>query len=222
MATVFIAGGTGYIGRRTIPRLLQRNHRVVALVRPGSERRLTGGCELVCGDPLERDSFAAAVARADTFLQLVGVPHPSPSKAQQFLHVDLRSARESIGAAVAARIGHFVYVSVAQPAPVMRAYQAARAEGERLLRGSGLRHTVLRPWYVLGPGHRWPYALLPVYWTLERLPSTRASARRLGLVTIDQMVDAIVAAVESPPAGGSRIVEVPDIRQTRISTALAG
>src|SRR5581483_2653231 len=91
-----------------------------------------------------------------------------------------------------------------------------------LLRGSGLRHTVLRPWYVLGPGHRWPYALLPVYWTLERLPSTRASARRLGLVTIDQMVDAIVAAVESPPAGGSRIVEVPDIRQTRISTALAG
>ena len=25
------------------------------------------------------------------------------------------------------------------------------------------RTTILRPWYVLGPGHRWPYALKPMY-----------------------------------------------------------
>lgn len=172
-------------------------------------------------NPFDHESFASAVATVDTFVQLLGVPHPSPSKARQFVEVDLRSARESILAAQAAAVQHFVYVSVAQPAPVMKAYQATRAQAERLLHKSLLRHTIVRPWYVLGPGHRWPYALLPAYWTLERLPATRASAERLGLVTLPQMIAALVSAVEHPPAA-SRIVDVPAIRRaTLASTPLA-
>jgi uncharacterized protein YbjT (DUF2867 family) len=213
--TVFVAGGTGYIGRRVIPVLLDRGHRVRVLVRPGSESKVPAGCEIVLGDPFNRDSFGAAISPADTFLQLVGVPHPSPAKARQFVEIDLRSARESIAAAAAASIDHFVYVSVAQPAPVMRAYQAARAAAERTLFTSGLRHTIVRPWYVLGPGHRWPYALLPVYWLLERLPQTRESARRLGLVTLPEMVTALVEAIEHRPAH-ARIVDVPRIRRAHL------
>jgi uncharacterized protein YbjT (DUF2867 family) len=123
---------------------------------------------------------------SDTCVQLVGVPHPSPAKARQFVEIDLRSALETFAAAKQAGVAHVVYVSVAQPAPVMLAYQAARGEAERALAASGLAHTIVRPWYVLGPGHRWPYALLPIYWLLERLPKTRDSAQRLGLVTLDQ------------------------------------
>jgi uncharacterized protein YbjT (DUF2867 family) len=210
--TIFVAGGTGYIGRRVIPALLERGHHVRALVRRGSEAKAPRGCDLVVGDPFDRSTFAAAIAPADTFLQLVGVPRPSPAKARQFQEIDLRSARESIQAARAVGVSHFIYISVAQPAPVMRAYQAARREAERALAASGLRHTILRPWYVLGPGHRWPSVLLPLYWALEHVPSTRASARRLGLVTLPQMVRAIVHAVEHPP-DTSRIVEVPEIRR---------
>jgi len=214
MATVFIAGGTGYLGRRLIPALIARGHRVRALVRRGSESKLAAGAEAVAGDPFERATFTAAVEGADTFVQLVGVPRPSPAKARQFVEIDLRSARESIEAARAARVAHFVYVSVAQPAPVMRAYQAVRREAEQRLESADLRRTILRPWYVLGPGHRWPYALLPIYGLLERLPSTRESARRLGLVTLPQMIAALVDAVEHPP-DRIRIVEVPEIRSAR-------
>jgi uncharacterized protein YbjT (DUF2867 family) len=209
--TVFIAGATGYIGRHVAPRLLARGHQVRALVRRGSESRAPAGAAVVAGDPLDRSSFADAIRPADTFLQLVGVPRPSPAKAKQFIDIDLQSARESIAAARSAAIAHFIYVSVAQPAPVMQAYQAARYRGEQALDASGLPHTIIRPWYVLGPGHRWPYALLPIYWLMERLPMTRASALRLGLVTLDQMGAAIVHAVEHPPAR-QRIVEVPEIR----------
>jgi uncharacterized protein YbjT (DUF2867 family) len=156
-------------------------------------------------------------APGDTYVQLVGMPHPSPSKARQFVEIDLRSAVESIAAAKDAGIAHFVYVSVAQPAPVMQAYQAARGEAERVLVASGLNHTILRRWYVLGPGHRWPYVLLPAYWLLEQLSATRETAQRLGLVTLDQRMNALVIAVESRAA--SRVVEVPEIlRYTRIST----
>src|SRR5579864_5206834 len=114
-------------------------------------------------------------------------------------------------AAKQAGIEHFVYVSVAHPAPVMKAYIAVRAAVETMIEGSGLNATILRPWYVLGPGHRWPYALKPFYSVLERLPQTRDTARRLGLVTLDQMVLALRTVVENPTRG-IRIVSVPEIR----------
>ena len=212
---VFITGGTGYLGRRLIPVLQAQGCTVRALVRAGSEKKLPPGCEIVVGDALDRTTFEASIARDSTFVQLVGVPHPSPAKAQQFYDIDLVSAKASIDAARAREVDHFVYVSVAQPAPVMKAYQMSRAIAEGHLAHSELTHTVIRPWYVLGPGHRWPIVLKPFYWIAERRPSTRASALRLGLVTLDQMVATLALVVAAPPRS-SRILTVPDIRRTSL------
>jgi uncharacterized protein YbjT (DUF2867 family) len=211
---VFITGGTGYLGRPLIARLLARGHTVKALIRPGSESKLPANCEPISGDALDSSSYGAHIAPADTFVHLVGVSHPNPSKAEQFRSVDLASARGAIHAARQADVGHFVYLSVAHPAPMMKAYIAVRTECEEMLRASGLNATILRPWYVLGPGHRWPYALLPMYWLLERIPVTREGAQRLGLVTLEQMVCALTGSVENP-SQGVRIVEVPKIRANR-------
>lgn len=208
---VFVTGGTGYIGRPLVSALLERGHAVRALVRPGSEGKLPAGAHVVAGDALDAASFAAAIAPAQTLVHLVGVAHPSPSKAAEFRSVDLASVRASATAASPAGIAHFVYVSVAQPAPAMKAYAAVRAEGEAIVRATGVNRTFVRPWYVLGPGHRWPYLLLPGYWIAERFPATRATARRIGLVTLAQMVACLVRAVEDPPRG-ERVVEVPQIR----------
>jgi uncharacterized protein YbjT (DUF2867 family) len=209
---VFIAGATGYLGQRLIPQLIERGHDVAALVRAGSERKLPAGSRAVPGNALDQSTFIHRIKPADTFVQLVGVPHPGPAKAKQFRAIDLVSVRASVDAAAAARVAHFVYVSVAQPAPVMKVYQEVRAQGEAMIRASGMKATVLRPWYILGPGHRWPYFLLPAYWLFEWFPTTRAAARRLGLVTLPQMIQALVIAVENPP-NGIRVVEVPAIRR---------
>jgi uncharacterized protein YbjT (DUF2867 family) len=212
---VFIAGGTGYIGRAVIPALVARGHSIKALVRPGSEGKLPDGAIAVVGDALQKQTFAEAVSPSDTFLQLVGVAHPSPSKATEFRNIDLASACASADAARGAGVAHFVYLSVAQPAPAMKEYVAARAEAEAAIRATGLAATFLRPWYVLGPGHRWPYLLLPGYWLAERIPSTRDTARRIGVVTLRQMAAAIVNAIESP-AKGIRVIKVPEIRRARL------
>jgi uncharacterized protein YbjT (DUF2867 family) len=212
---VFVTGASGYLGSRLVTGLAARGHRVRALARPGSETRLPAGVEPVLGNALVRDSFASAVAPADTFVQLVGVPHPSPAKAEQFRSIDLVSALASISAAKAAWVAHFVYVSVAHPAPAMKAYWEARAEAEAALAASGMNATVLRPWYVLGPGHRWAHALVPFYSLFRMIPATRDSALRLGLVTLPQMISALFTAVENP-ASGTRIVEVPEIRRAQL------
>jgi uncharacterized protein YbjT (DUF2867 family) len=210
---VLVTGGTGYLGTALLPALMDRGHAVRALVRPGSEPRLPAGTEPVPGNALDAATVAAAIGSADTLVHLIGTPRPSPAKAAQFRDVDLASVRAAVTASRQAGVRHLVYVSVAQPAPVMRAYIAVRQQGEALIRDSGLPATILRPWYVLGPGHRWPYVLVPVYALLSRIPATRAGARRLGLVTLRQMVAAVVRAVEHPPAA-VRIVEVPEILAT--------
>ena len=207
---VFISGATGYLGRALTQSLLARGHRVRGLVRPGSESKLPAGCEAVTGNALDGSSFKP---QGDVVVHLVGTPKPAPWKGREFRAVDLPSLRASVEAASRERIAQFVYVSVAHPAPVMKSYIAVRQECEEILRNSGMHAAVLRPWYVLGPGHWWPYALLPAYKLMELLPFTRESALRLGLVTHSEMIRAMIWEIENPRTG-QRILDVPAIRRT--------
>ena len=59
--------------------------------------------------------------------------------------------------------------------------------------------------------HWWPLVLVPFYRLFELIPSTRATALRLGLVRLEEMLNALVFAVEHP-AAGTRVVEVPEMR----------
>jgi len=218
-SNVFISGGTGYMGRELAARLVSRGHDVRVLARQGSEHKVPAGVSTVSGNALDVATFRDAVHGCDTFVHLTGVSRPAPWKERAYRVIDLSSLRASAKAAKAARVAHFVYVSVAHPAPVMKAYIRVRRECEEILQDAGLNATVLRPWYVVGPGHRWPVVLKPIYSMLESLNSTRDAARRLGLVTLNEMVGSLVWAVEDPITR-TRVLDVPAIRST--SGRLAG
>jgi uncharacterized protein YbjT (DUF2867 family) len=211
---IFLTGASGFIGYALATELLSRGHEVRALSRPGSESKVPTGCRIVHGDALDHRSYVSHISPAETFVHLVGVAHPSPSKAAEFRSIDLESIRQAVAVAGQAGIRHFVYLSVARPAPLMLGYQAVRAEGENLITQAGLNATFVRPWYVLGPGRRWPLALIPLYAIARLFPATREGAIRLALVTRDQMVRSIVWAIENP-AQGIRVLEPPDIRRGR-------
>jgi uncharacterized protein YbjT (DUF2867 family) len=211
--SVFITGGTGYVGRRLAEALVARGHRVRVLARAGSVARVAAGATAIVGNALDASSYIGAMNAGETIVHLVGTPHPSPAKAAEFQRVDRPSIEAAVAAASRAGAGHLVYVSVAHPAPVMKAYIDVRMAGEREIAKAGLTATIIRPWYVLGPGHWWPAILMPIYFLFGLIPSTREGAKRLGLVTIDQMIRTLVAAVENPPAAGTvRVWSVPDIR----------
>ncbi|MEP7151992.1 MAG: hypothetical protein ABI856_09800 [Nitrospira sp.] len=57
-----------------------------------------------------------------------------------------------------------------------------------------------------------PLALVPTYCLLERLPATREAATRLGLVTIQEMLAALVWSIEHLPER-TRVIEVPEFRR---------
>jgi nucleoside-diphosphate-sugar epimerase len=221
---VFVTGGSGYIGRPLLTLLQSRGHSVRALVRPGSEARLPAGIPFVVGDPLDAASIARKLRPSDTLVHLVGTPKPSPAKAAEFRRLDGPSALASLEAARASGVRHFIYVSVAQPAPVMGAYIAVRAGVEDAIHSahaaSGIGATILRPWYVLGPGHQWPHLLRPLYALGRLIPSMRDGAERLGLVTHAQMVGALAHAVENPSPTVT-ILDVPAIRNAGAGTSIS-
>jgi nucleoside-diphosphate-sugar epimerase len=88
---VFVTGGTGYLGRPLVSELIARGHVVRVLVRPGSEQWLPAGVLRVPGNALDASTFASHVPPADTLVDLIGTPRPSPAKAAEFRAVDLVS-----------------------------------------------------------------------------------------------------------------------------------
>jgi uncharacterized protein YbjT (DUF2867 family) len=167
---IFVTGGTGYIGQHLIPLLIARGHRVRVLARASSASRVPAGATTMIGDALNADSIAGALRAGDTVIHLVGTPHPSPTKADQFDRVDLMSIRCTVEAAKRVGISHLIYVSVAQPAPIMAHYLLVRSLGETMIREAELTASIVRPWYVLGPGHWWPKAIQPLYKLAEFFP----------------------------------------------------
>lgn len=140
----------------------------------------------------------------------------------QFVESDLRSLEASVEVAVKRGIRHFVFLSVTRPAPVMRACQNVRAQCESLIESAGLTATIVKPWYILGQGHRWPIVLEPLYWLAEHSPKTREGALRLGLVQHGEITRALTWAVENPPAPQLRIWDVPAIRAAARRLPLCG
>lgn len=209
---VFITGGTGYIGSALMPELVKKGFEVHALVRDGAKRRVAEGVTVHKGEALDGRGFAPFLSGCSTFIHLIGVPHPGPGKKNAFNSIDLASVREALKAASGKGVEHFVYMSVAHPAPLMKDYIEVRMKCEELISQSGMNATFLRPWYVIGPGHRWPLMLLPVYSLLSVIPSTSDSANRLGLISLEQYIRCFVNAVESPPSG-VRIIEVPEMKK---------
>jgi nucleoside-diphosphate-sugar epimerase len=107
---VVVLGGTGYVGRPLIERLLARGHEVTALARPASRERVPAGARVVAGSALSADDVAGALSDGCSLVLLVGTPHPSPAKAKQFREVDLVAARSAAEAASRfGRVAHIVY-----------------------------------------------------------------------------------------------------------------
>ena len=183
MQTIFITGGTGYIGSRLIAALLQTgNYRINALARKGSEHKLPPGCDVVIGDALNASTYStytSAPHKTDVFIHLIGVPHPSPAKTAAFESIDLVSVQQAAAVISNNRLPHVIYLSVSQyPGRIMKEYRNIRATGEGLLQSTGARCSFIRPWYVLGPGHWWPVLLMPLYTLAQLIPATREQDRK--------------------------------------------
>jgi NADH dehydrogenase len=142
---IVVAGGTGTLGQRLVPRLVERGLRVRVFTRDASRARglAQGEFEVFVGDVRDRERVAEAVQDADAVISAVhgfiGTGGVTPESVDRDGNAHLISAAARNRAA-------FVLISVIGTAPD-HPWELARAKhaAEENLRQSGVSYAIIRP-----------------------------------------------------------------------------
>ena len=109
----FITGASGFVGSAVLRRLIEEKHKVVALVRPSSDRSNLAGLpvEIVTGDLTDPESFAAALIGCDCVFHLAADYRLWVPKPAEMYERNVTGTRNLMLAALKARVERIVYTS---------------------------------------------------------------------------------------------------------------
>lgn len=151
---ILVLGGTGFIGRHVVAKLVTAGHQVVVPTR--SRERAKHLIPLPTVDVVERDvsdprALNELVAGRDTVINLVGILHETARLTFARMHVELaRNVVAAAGRAGVRRLLHMSALGAAIDAPSR--YLRTKGEAQALVEGSDLAWTVFRPSVVFGRG----------------------------------------------------------------------
>jgi uncharacterized protein YbjT (DUF2867 family) len=207
---IFVAGGTGYVGSRLVPRLLRRGHEVVVLTRDRDRARRRPWADdvaIVQGDVEDSRAVTAAAFDADVLVDLV---HGMETGVADFAAAERRGAKALAGAAMLAGVEHVVYLGgLVDEDDALSPHMASRLETGRVLADAGPPVTELRASIVIGAGSasyelvrfvaQAPFpVLLHPHWAEGRCQP----------VALPDLLDVLVDVVEGGPSGQHHVVEV--------------
>lgn len=215
-----ITGASGFIGRRLAGELASRGHEVACLVRRTSVTAPLRDLpvELVLGDLADPASLDRAVAGRDRVFHLAGVVQAVDEAA--FEACNAGGTRNLVEACLKAspRPGRFVFVSSiaaagpnvserpateGDPPRPVSPYGRSKLAAERAVLEAATRMpvTVVRPPNVLGPGSK---ELEQAIRLVRRriVPAIGDRRPRTSLVDVDDLVEALILAAESPRSPG--------------------
>lgn len=208
--TVF--GGTGFLGRRIVRRLAADGASVrIAVRRPErarllEERAADGRIEAVSADVWDETTVAPAVDGAEAVVNTVG--HYIERGKATFEAIHGQGAAHVARAAAAAGVERLVHISglgadPASPSPYVR----ARGVGERLVHQAFPKATILRPSVIFGPEDAFFNRLAGLARVMPVLPLFGTGDVKLQPVYVDDVAEAVAAALASPEAAG-RVYEL--------------
>jgi 2-alkyl-3-oxoalkanoate reductase len=250
MATVFVTGPTGVLGRATIPRLLAGGHTVRALSRSAANDRAIRdlGAEPMRADLFDTGSLETAMTGADAVLHLATRIPPAtrmrrPEAWAENDRVRAEGSKRLANAALAAGVRTFIYPSFAYvypdngdswidatvtpvaPTPNLRSTIAAEAEVLRFAQttpatGQQRRGVALRLGALYGPG---------VPSAAELFDLARRGFSLFGaaedaytpMLWIDDAATALLAALDRAPSGVYDVVDDQPLRQRELAEILA-
>jgi uncharacterized protein YbjT (DUF2867 family) len=107
---VLVLGGTGYVGRNLIPRLIAEGHQVRCLVRDPN-KAISDDVEIIRGDACDETAVDLASDGCDRIVYLI---HTMGSHSTNFEELDSRIASNVCAAASRHQIKQIVYLGFGQ------------------------------------------------------------------------------------------------------------
>ncbi|HKG74300.1 MAG TPA: NAD-dependent epimerase/dehydratase family protein [Aestuariivirgaceae bacterium] len=210
---IALTGATGFIGRHVLRELPKRGYRFRVLLRRPVDIPLECASAVI-GDLARPQNLSAALAGVDAVVHSAGVSQGVsglPDADHRILNAE--ATYHLARAAQAARVKRFVFLSSIRaqtgptaegtltedrPATPTDAYGRAKLEAERRLGELDIDWVALRPVLVYGKGMQGNFAaLVRLARSPYPLPFGSLKARR-SLLSVDNLVDAVAAAVTAP------------------------
>jgi uncharacterized protein YbjT (DUF2867 family) len=149
---ILITGGTGFIGRHLVARLMADGRRVRCLLPEDKVKHLPwpSAPEIIVGNLLDEEVLFKATTGVHTIIHLQSAQWWG--RTRDLERIELVGTRNLIAAARASRVGRIITVSQLGASP-SSAYTLLRIKGmaEELIRTSGLAYTIIRSGVVFGP-----------------------------------------------------------------------
>jgi nucleoside-diphosphate-sugar epimerase len=224
---LLVTGGSGFVGRALIARLLEQGHYALVCAGRRPLDTLPAGCEEhLVGELGPATDWSAALAGVDVVIHSAARVHVMNEEAAdplaEFRRVNVQGTLALARQAVAAGVRRFVFLSSikvngegTEPGRPYTAtdtpqpgddYGVSKLEAERALTElaaeTALEVVIIRPGLVYGPGVKANFRAM-MSW-LSRgvpLPLGRVPNRR-SLVAIDNLVDLVLRCVAHPAAAG--------------------
>lgn len=195
-ATVLLAGGTGFVGRHLARRLLARGHRVRLLSRHAPSGRVEPGAEWREADLTRPATLEGAARGCDAVVHLVGIADEKGGASFRLVHVE--GTRHLLAEAERAGVERFVYLSAVGARGDGGPFFRTKYEAELLVRDAAPGHVIFRPSVIYGPDDHFTSALRSLLRGLPVFPILGVGSLRLQPVSIEDVADALVQAVERP------------------------
>ncbi len=200
---ICVLGGSGFIGRHVVARLVAHGHEVVVLTRARHRHRdllVLPTLRLIQGDPFDTGSLHAAMSGCDSVVNLVGIVNESGRARFQRVHVEL--VEKLLDACRATGIRRFIQTSALKaglegPSNYLR----TKAQAETRVRESGLAWTIIQPSVVFGPEDQFINRFARLLKILPVLPLARPNTR-LAPIFVGDVAEAIARIIASRTAVG--------------------
>ncbi|KTD24341.1 UDP-glucose 4-epimerase (Galactowaldenase) (UDP-galactose 4-epimerase) [Legionella lansingensis] len=223
--TVLITGGTGFVGRQLIQRILERNDYLVRAVIRESNIETLGGCELIpVRDIATHDDWSKALKDCEVVIHMAARVHVMKENAlnplQEFRRVNVEGTLNLARQAARLGVKRFVYISSIKvngektqlghayrpedlPAPE-DPYATSKYEAEQgllaLSTKTGMQVVIIRPPLVYGPGVKGNFQRM-MNWLQKGYPlPLKTVNNKRSLVSVYNLTDLIIQCMDHPQA----------------------
>ncbi len=221
---VVVLGGSGFVGRHIVNRLVDADRRVVVPTRRRDNARhliLLPTVDVIEADIHDPPTLGRLVAGASAVINLVGILNETRHATFTRVHVEL--TRRVIAACRAANVRRLLHMSAlnADPAGPSR-YQRTKGEAAAAVTASGLDWTIFEPSVIFGRED----SFLNLFAKLERLLPVMALAgaqTKFQPVYVGDVADCFVRALDLPATIGRKYPLCgPDVHTLRELVAYVG
>jgi len=195
---VFVTGGTGFVGREILGQLLSAGHEVRALVRDGSQDKLSGhqNLETHIGDVTDAASLGGALDGCDAVIHLVGIIREFPGRGITFKNIHVTATENILEACDEQGVQRYLHMSSnGTRERGTTAYHRTKWQAEELVRASGLDWTIFRPSLIFGRGSEFVKMLTELIRRVPVVPVIGDGQYRMQPVSAEQVAVSFVKAL---------------------------